>query len=322
MSEDKTNISIKNLTEIAKKGIRTTIIGIVASIILAAIKGVAGVVGNSYALVADAIESTSDVFTSIILLTGLKIAKRPADKTHPYGHGKAEPFAGILVASALFIAAIVIIIQSIHEIITPHHAPAPFTLIVLVVVVITKELLFRFIIKVGNTVESVAIKNDAWHHRSDAITSGAAFIGIAIALIGGPGYEEADDFAALCASLIIIYNAYRLFKPALYEIMDTAPSPEVTDKIIKTSLLVDGVIAIDKCFARKMGFQYYIDMHIIVDGSITVDKGHEISHKVKDKLIYSFSNVSDVLIHIEPATEERLKRKHIMAQTKGNKDLS
>jgi cation diffusion facilitator family transporter len=266
------------------------------------------VLGNSYALVADAIESTSDVFTSIILLTGLRIAKRPADKTHPYGHGKAEPFAGILVASALFIAAVVIIIQSIHEIITPHHAPAPFTLIVLVIVVITKELLFRFIIKVGNTV--------------DAITSGAAFIGIAIALIGGPGYEEADDVAALSASLIIIYNSYRLFKPALYEIMDAAPSPEVTDKIIKTSFLVDGVIAIDKCFARKMGFQYYIDMHIIVDGSITVDKGHEISHKVKDKLIHSFSNVSDVLIHIEPATEERLKRKHIIAQTNKNKDLS
>jgi cation diffusion facilitator family transporter len=321
LPEDKTNIAIKNLSEIADKGIKTTSIGIVASIILAAIKAIAGVMGNSYALVADAIESTSDVFTSIILLTGLRIAKRPADKTHPYGHGKAEPFAGILVASALFIAAIVIIIQSTHEIITPHHAPAPFTLIVLVVVVFTKELLFRFIIKVGDNVESVAIKNDAWHHRSDAITSGAAFIGIAIALIGGPGYEEADDYAAMCASLIIIYNAFRLFKPALYEIMDTAPSPEVINKIIETSLLVDGVIAIDKCFARKMGFQYYIDMHIIVDGSITVHKGHEISHKVKDKLIYSFSNVSDVLIHIEPANEERLKRKHIIAQTKRNRNL-
>lgn len=316
MSEDRINQPTKNLSEIADKGIRTTIIGIVASIILAAIKAVAGIMGNSYALVADAIESTSDVFTSIIVLTGLKIAKRPADKTHPYGHGKAEPFAGILVASALFIAAIVIIIQSTHEIITPHHAPAPFTLIVLVVVVITKEWLFRFVIKVGNTVESVAVKNDAWHHRSDAMTSGAAFIGIAIALIGGPGYEEADDYAALCASLIIIYNAYRLFKPALYEIMDTAPSQEVIDKIIKTSLLVDGVIAIDKCFARKMGFQYYIDMHVIVDGNITVHKGHEISHAVKDKLVDSFSNISGVLIHIEPATEERLKRRHIIEQTK------
>lgn len=307
---------------LASKGIQTTIIGILTSIILAAIKAVAGVWGNSYALIADAIESTSDVFTSLIVLTGLKIATRPADETHPYGHGKAEPFAGILVAVALFIAAIVIIIQSMHEIITPHHAPAAFTLIVLVAVVVTKELLFRFVIKVGNSVDSVAVKNDAWHHRSDAITSGAAFVGISIALIGGPGYEEADDYAALCASLIIIYNAYKLFKPALFEIMDTAPSQEFVNKIIDASLKVEDVIAIDKCFARKMGLQYYIDMHIIVDGNITVHKGHQISHDVKDKLVNSFPNVSDVLIHIEPATEERLMRSHRLEQTKSSEELS
>jgi cation diffusion facilitator family transporter len=307
----------KIIADLAEQGIHTTIIGIITSIVLAAIKAIAGVMGNSYALIADAIESASDVFTSIIVLTGLKIARRPADETHPYGHGKAEPFAGILVATALFIAALVIIIQSLHEIITPHHAPAPFTLIVLVAVIITKEVLFRFIIKVGNTVDSVAVKNDAWHHRSDAITSGAAFIGISIALIGGPGYEQADDYAALCASAIIIFNAYRLFKPALFEIMDAAPSPDVINKVIETSLGVDGVVAIDKCFARKMGFQYYIDMHVIVDGNISVHRGHEISHKVKDELVDTFKNISDVLIHIEPATEERLNRKHILEQTKG-----
>jgi cation diffusion facilitator family transporter len=312
----------QSISDLANKGIRTTIIGILTSIILAAIKAVAGVWGNSYALIADAIESTSDVFTSLIVLTGLKIATRPADETHPYGHGKAEPFAGILVSAALFIAAFVIIIQSIHEIITPHHAPASFTLIVLVAVVITKEFLFRYIIKVGNSVDSVAVKNDAWHHRSDAITSGAAFIGISIALIGGPGYEEADDYAALCASLIIIFNAYRLFKPALFEIMDTAPSPEFVNKIIDASLIVEDVVAIDKCLARKMGLQYYIDMHVIVDGNITVHKGHQISHNVKNKLVNSFPNVSDVLVHIEPATEERLMRSHRIEQTKGNKEIS
>ena len=316
MSKKKQNTIDTKVSNLANKGIRTTLIGILTSIILASIKAVAGIVGNSYALVADAIESTSDVFTSIIVLAGLKIAQKPADKTHPYGHGKAEPFAGIWVALALFIAAIIIIVQSIHEIITPHHSPAPFTLIVLVLVVLIKELLFRYIIKVGNSLDSIAVKNDAWHHRSDAMTSGAAFIGISIALIGGPGYEEADDYAALGASIIIIYNAYKLFKPALFEIMDTAPSPELINKIVATSLLVDGVQAIDKCFARKMGFQYYIDMHVIVDGKITVHKGHEISHKVKNELVESFQNISDVLIHIEPATEERLNRKHIIDQKK------
>jgi cation diffusion facilitator family transporter len=314
VTEEKLNSSKDKLSKFADIGIKTTIVGIIVSIILAALKAIAGVLGNSYALIADAIESTSDVFTSIIVLTGLKIAKRPADKTHPYGHGKAEPFAGIIVSSALFIAAIIIIFQSIHEIITPHHSPAPFTLIVLIAVVIIKEMLFRFIIKAGNSLDSVAVKNDAWHHRSDAITSGAVFVGITIALIGGPGYEQADDYAALCASLIIIFNALRLFKPALYEIMDTAPSPEIINKVIETSLSVDGVIAIDKCFARKMGVQYYVDMHVIVDGNITVYTGHEISHSVKNKLINSFPNISDVLIHIEPDTPERLSRENIIVR--------
>lgn len=311
MNKKKSSIASSN----ADKGIQTTLLGIITSIVLAAIKGVAGVLGNSYALIADAIESTSDVFTSIIVLTGLKIAKKPADDTHPYGHGKAEPIAGIIVASALFIAAIIIIIQSIHEIITPHHAPASFTLIVLIVVVLVKELLFRFILDVGKMVNSVAVKNDAWHHRSDAITSGAAFIGISIALIGGTGYEEADDYAALCASIIIIYNAYRMFKPALFEVMDTAPSREIIQNFIDTSLTVEGVVAIDKCFARKMGLEYYIDMHVIVDGNISVYQGHEISHKAKEKLMETFPAISNVLIHIEPATEERLKRSHVIVQT-------
>ncbi len=308
----------QNLSKFANQSIKTTLIGIVTSILLASIKGIAGVWGNSYALIADAIESTSDVFTSVVVLAGIRIAKKPPDENHPYGHGKAEPMAGIFVASALFIAAIVIIVQSTHEIITPHHAPAPFTLIVLVLVVFTKGMLFRFVIKVGSSVESVAVKNDAWHHRSDAITSGAAFIGISIALIGGAGYEQADDYAALFASLIIIFNAFRLFKPAIYEMMDAAPSPEVINKVISAANKVDGVIAIDKCFARKMGFEYYVDMHVVVDGNISVYRGHEISHNVKSKLINSFPHITDVLIHIEPATEERLKRKHILEQTKSH----
>ena len=176
---------------------RITIIGIIVSFFLVIIKGTAGILGNSYALVADAIESLSDIFTSTIVLLGLTYASRPKDADHPYGHGKAEPLAGMFVAMMLIVAAIVIIVQSLNEIITPHHAPAPFTLIVLVVVVLVKETLFRKIIEVGEGIQSVAVKNDAWHHRSDAITSAAAFIGIAIALIGGTGYEEADDYAAL-----------------------------------------------------------------------------------------------------------------------------
>ena len=283
-----------------KRGLRTTFIGIVVSFFLAAIKIVTGVVGNSYALIADGIESTTDIFTSSIVLAGLYFASKPADEDHPYGHGKAEPFAGVAVAFGIFIAAMIIVVQSIYEIITPHHAPAPFTLIVLVMVIITKESLFRFVIKVADNAKSVAIKNDAWHHRSDAITSVAAFIGISIALIGGEGYESADDFAALFASVIIIINAYRIFKPALYELLDTAPPANTIQKVRDVANKVENVMGIDKCYVRKMGFDYFVDIHVLVDANLPVFKGHEIAHKVKDELMKEYSNISDVLVHIEP----------------------
>ncbi|HLG38793.1 MAG TPA: cation diffusion facilitator family transporter [Chitinophagaceae bacterium] len=285
----------------ASKGIQSTLIGIFFSILLAIIKGVAGVLGNSNALIADAIESMADVITSIIVLTGLRIASKPADKNHPYGHGKAEPLASIGVALALIPAAVIIVVQSINEIITPHYTPAPFTLIVLVVVVITKESLSRFVFKVGETVESLAVKSDALHHRSDAITSAAAFIGISIALIGGKGYEEADDYAALFASGIILFNAVRLALPAISEIMDTAPPPKILEQVKETAKSVDGVIELDKCYVRKMGFDFYVDIHVMVDGNRTVTEGHEIAHKVKDKLMSSNQKITNVLVHIEPA---------------------
>jgi cation diffusion facilitator family transporter len=270
------------------------------SFFLAAIKIFTGIVGNSYALIADGIESLTDIFTSSIVLTGLYFASKPADENHPYGHGKAEPFAGVAVSFGIFIAAMIIVVQSVYEIITPHHAPEPFTLIVLVVVILTKETLFRFVIKVGKSVNSVAVKSDAWHHRSDAITSAAAFIGIVIALIGGPGYESADDFAALFASVIIIINAYRIFKPALFELLDTAPPTQVIQKVRTTAGKVENVMGIDKCFARKMGFEYFVDIHVLVNADLPVYKGHEIAHIVKDELMKEYSNISDVLVHIEP----------------------
>lgn len=289
-----------NNRSLIKRGLKTTLIGIIASFILAAVKIFTGIVGNSYAIIADGIESLTDIFTSSIVLTGLYFAAKPADEDHPYGHGKAEPFAGIAVSFGIFIAAMIIIVQSVYEIITPHHAPASFTLIVLIIVIIIKEALFRFVIKVGTTVNSVAVKSDAWHHRSDAITSLAAFIGISIALIGGEGYESADDFAALFASVIIIFNAYRIFKPALFELLDTAPPVKTIQKVRDVAIKVENVMGIDKCYVRKMGFDYFVDIHVLVDANLPVYKGHEIAHKVKDELMKEYSNISDVLVHIEP----------------------
>ncbi len=301
--------NLKKKKQIVAQGMRSSIIGIIANAVLAAIKGVAGFLGNSYALIADAIESASDILSSLIVWTGLKIAAKPADKDHRYGHGKAEPLAATIVALILFGAAIIIIVQSIKEIKVPHHAPASFTLAVLVVVVLTKELLFRFVINVGESTQSIAVKTDAWHHRSDAITSAAAFVGILIALIGGKGYESADDWAALLASGIIIFNAYRLLRPAIGELMDEAPHPSIEENIRKTAGSVKGVMALDKCYVRKVGFDYYADIHVVIDGNTSVRKGHDIGHRVKNAVCSSDSRISNMLVHIEPYSKKKEKGK-------------
>ena len=286
----------------AQRGMKTSLVGILVNTVLAITKGAAGVAGNSYALVADAIESTLDIFSSAIVWGGLKISTLPADEDHPYGHGKAEPLAGALVAIGLFAGAIIIVMQSVREIITPHHAPESFTLLVLVVVVITKELLFGFVMKVGNEVQSTAVRGDAWHHRSDAITSAAAFVGISVALIGGNGYESADDWAAMFVSVIIAINAYRIFRPSLNEIMDAAQQPEIEKRVREVASGVEGVLWLEKCYIRKMGFDYFVDLHVTVDANITVHEGHEIARCVKLALRQSNSSIADVLIHIEPSS--------------------
>jgi cation diffusion facilitator family transporter len=284
----------------AAKVLKTTLVGILINAGLVIAKAVAGIAGNSYALIADAIESATDIFTSGVVWLGLKAASKAPDEDHPYGHGKAEPLAAIMVAISLIAAAIFIAVQSVQHILIPHTIPAPFTLVVLVIVVVTKELMFRLVHKIGNETESNAVKADAWHHRSDAITSLTAFIGISIALIGGKGYESADDWAALIASAIIVFNAYLIFRPAFAEMMDAAPSGNLIEEVKAVALTVEGVQGLDKCFIRKMGFEYFVDLHIIVDGNLSVRIGHDIAHAVKRAILAAKPNVYDVLIHVEP----------------------
>jgi cation diffusion facilitator family transporter len=284
-----------------EKGLRSTILGILANAILAVVKGIAGVLGNSYALIADSIESTTDIASSLIVWGGLKISGIPPDIDHPYGHGKAEPLAATVVGLFLFAVAIGIAIQSAREIVNPHHTPAPFTLVVLVAVVIIKESLFRFVFNVGKSIDSTAVKSDAWHHRSDAITSGSAAVGISIALIGGPGYESADDWAAMFASVIIAFNAFRIIKPAINEVMDAAPAAEIEQAVRATAGHVAGVIGLEKCRIRKMGLWYYVELHVTVEGHITVRHGHDIAREVKAKILEAHANVADVLVHTEPS---------------------
>ena len=283
-----------------QRGLRATFMGMAVNLVLSGTKLTAGIVGHSHALVADAVESFADIFSSLIVWRGLVVASAPPDEDHPYGHGKAEPIASAIVAAMLLGAALWIAITAFGEIRKPHLSPAPFTLIVLLVVVAVKESLFRFVSREGQAVDSSAVKTDAWHHRSDAITSVAAGIGISVSLIGGKGFEAADDVAAIAAAGVIAWNGWHLLRPALNELMDTAPSHEVIDQIRQIATATPGVDSVEKCFVRKVGYQYFVDMHVEVDPQMTVLRSHEIAHDVKNKIRDTIPAVSDVLVHIEP----------------------
>ncbi|MEI2757867.1 MAG: cation diffusion facilitator family transporter [Bacteroidia bacterium] len=283
-----------------QKAIQITWISILGNTLLAAIKWLVGYFGNSYALIADAIESTTDIFSSTLVLLGLKYASRPADKNHPYGHGRVEPLVTFVVVGILVSAATVIAIEAIKNIMTPHEIPETYTLAVLAVIIVSKELFYRIVSNRNKNINSTALKADAWHHRSDAITSLAAFIGIAIAIYFGKGFEAADDWAALVASGFIFYNSYLIFRPALGEIMDEHLYDDVIAEIRKVAVNVDGVIDTEKCLVRKSGINFLIDLHITVDSHITVKKGHQIAHHLKDALIMHNPLIADVLIHVEP----------------------
>ena len=288
-----------------ERSLRVTFVGLLVNAALAAGKVAAGVIGHSQALVADGVESAADLVSSLVVWRGVTVAAAPADKEHPYGHGKAEPLAAAVVASVLMGAAVLIVIGAIRDILRPHMVPAPFTLAVLVAVVVIKEGLFRFVHKAGAELESTVVRADAWHHRSDAITSLFAFVGISIAVLGGKGYESADDYAAILAAGVIAWNGWRLFRPAMDELMDVAPEPDFVEKLKSIAAQTPEVVRVEKCLVRKSGNEYLVDMHIEVHPEMTVDRAHWIAHQVKDEIRREVPSVRDVLVHIEPANRER-----------------
>jgi cation diffusion facilitator family transporter len=292
-----------------QRGLRATFLGIAVNVILGAAKFAAGIFGHSHALIADATESFADIFNSLVVWRGIVVAAAPPDEEHPYGHSKAEPLAAAFGAVMLAAAAIWIAGKGtwdIYQLLNPqtfhyHHEPVRwFTLVVLVVVIVVKEGLFRFVIGEGEATDNSAVKTDAWHHRSDAITSAGAFIGIGVALIGGEKFSWADDAAAIFCAVIIGINGWLLLCPALSELMDKAPDREVIERIRRTAVGTPGVERVEKCFARKAGHLYFVEMHIEVDPQMTVLRSHEIAHDVKDRIRETMPEVSDVLVHIEP----------------------
>ncbi|HET6962592.1 MAG TPA: cation diffusion facilitator family transporter [Terriglobia bacterium] len=291
---------------IERTAVRTAMLGIFVNGTLATAKFIGGILGNSYALIADAVESMTDIFSSFVVWRGLSVAILPPDSDHPYGHGKAEPLAASFVSLTLLAAALGIAIQAVREILRPHMIPSPFTLWLLLAVVVIKESLFRFAFRVGNQTSSSAVRADAWHHRSDAITSAAAGIGIAIALWGGKGYESADDWAALFASGFIAWNGIRLLKPAVDELMDALPSEALQKEIVTIALSCHSVLAVEKVLARKTGFVYWVDMHLEVPKDMTVEEAHAVSHVVKDRIREELPKITEVSIHVEPYPQKDL----------------
>lgn len=284
----------------ASRGIGAARLALGVNAVMVAVKVTTGLVGNSYALVADGVESTLDIFSSLIVWRALSVASREADDRYHFGYGKAESIAAAAVSIMLLLAALGISIEAIREIVTPHHVPEPYTLAVLVGVVAVKEGLFRRMLRVGTEVESAAVTADAWHHRSDAITSATAFVGIAVALVGGPAWAPADDVAALLASGIIAFNGVRLLRPALQDLMDRAPEPVVLRRVETVARAVEGVRAVEKIQARRAGIGYFIALHVEADPAMTLQEAHLLGHRVKDGILEAIPSVLDVLVHMEP----------------------
>jgi cation diffusion facilitator family transporter len=292
---------IPSTEQTVAKGLRSSLLGIGSNLLLAAFKCLAGFLGHSFALIADGIESISDVVSSSVVYFGLRFAIKPPDKDHPYGHGKAEPIAAVIVGLALIAAAILIGAESMERIRTPHSLPEAYTLWVLLAVVSVKILLSRYVSSVGESLDSTAVRSDAWHHLSDAITSAFAFVGISVAL--WIKNAAADDWAALCASPVIIFNAYRQLRLPIAELLDATPAPQIEEQVRSVASGVLGVMGLEKCQVRKVGFRYYVELHVIVHGDLTVRQGHDIAHKVEDTILESLPRVAEVLVHVEPEEE-------------------
>ncbi len=285
---------------LAAEARRSTLIGVLVNGSLALFKGTAGILGNSFALIADAIESFSDVISSVVVWVGLRVAAAPLSEKHPYGKGRAETFAAVLVAAALFIAAGGIAVNSVEQIRHPGRVPETFTLAVLVAVVLVKEGMYRFTRRVGDKVGSAAVKGDALHHRSDAVTSLAAFVGISVAIVGGPRFASADAWAALFAAGVIGFNAWNLLSSAFKEMLDRSPNKALAESIREVAARVEGVTGTHKCFVRKVGFDYFVDLDVLVDGEMTVTAGHDIAHAVQDAVREELPYITRVLVHVEP----------------------
>ena len=279
---------------------RAALLGLVVNLALGATKLVGGIFGNSFALISDAVNSIGDSFSSVVVLFGLHVAQRPADSEHPYGHTRAEAVASLSVALLIAFSALLVGWEAVVLLRAEPSLPSAWTLWIAGANVLLKESLYRFNLRIGRRTNSQAVVANAWDHRSDALCSLAVLIGIALVCWGGPTFARADGVAALVVVVLILWAAGRLFYVSASLLLDHQAEPEMVDEIRQVAGEVPGVRGVETLWVRRSGLEFFADIHIEVDPTISVADGHHISHLVKDQLIDHFAALRDVLVHLEP----------------------
>ncbi|WP_262023842.1 cation diffusion facilitator family transporter [Blastopirellula sp. J2-11] len=279
---------------------RAAWLGLFVNLTLGIVKLVGGVLGSSFALISDAVNSLGDSLSSIVVIFGLWYAQRPADEEHPYGHTRAEAIAASNVSMLIMISAIFVGWEAVRRLGTEHASPPVWTMWIAASNMVIKESLFWYKLAISRRTKSLSIAASAWDHRSDALCSLAVLLGLAIVRWGGPSYMWADETAAIFVVLAILINTSRLFRQSTSELLDPQADEELIQQIRAAAESVPGVCAIEKLWVRKTGIEFLADIHIEVDAQLTVEAGHRIGHHVKDKLIQQFAELRDVLVHLEP----------------------
>jgi cation diffusion facilitator family transporter len=297
--------------DLYREVVSATWLGLAVNLLLGIAKLAGGHLGRSFALISDAVNSLGDVFTSVAVLLAFRIARKPADAEHPYGHTRAEAIAGSNVAVLVMVSALLVGWNAVRELPEhPHELPPAWTLLIAGANVAIKEALYQYKIRLGRRAGSRAIIANAWDHRADALSALAVLIGLAIIRLGGPSFLFVDQLAALLVVVVIVFSAAKLLWASAQELMDAQADPSLVDQVRATAAAVEGVRRIDKLWVRKSGMEYLVDIHIQVGADQTVDEGHRIGHVVKDELLARFANVRDVLVHLEPYPHVHERSRH------------
>lgn len=283
-----------------RSAMRAAGLGLLVNVVLGIVKLVGGIIGSSFALISDAVNSLGDALTSIVVLFALWFAQRPADEEHPYGHTRAEAIAAAYVALLIVMSALLVGWEAIERLWTEHIAPPVWTMWIAGANVLIKEGLYRYKQRVGQRIGSAAIMANAWDHRSDALCSLAVLIGLAAVRWGGPSFLWADEAAALFVVAAIVWSGGWLLARSTSELLDPQADEELVAQIRQVAAAVPGVRAVEKLWVRKTGIEFLADIHIEVDAKMTVEEGHRIGHDVKDQLLARFASLRDVLVHLEP----------------------